>query len=166
MTVRDTHPEIERARAAGVTPLLHIVACGKAKTTTPQAARDLYTGDLTRKHLAWVATRTGEFTDDAPVLIASAKHGLVDPDTTIAPYDETLNDLDADALNAWVELVTAQLAERGLVGCRLAVYGGATYRTALARVGRVHEGLGGGMIGERKHALRKMLDYTANWIAA
>ena len=45
------------------------------------------------------------------VYILSAKHGLVYEDAVLEPYDETLNDLPAEARKAWADRVLGQLAQ-------------------------------------------------------
>ena len=47
----------------------------------------------------------------APGLILSAKHRLVHPDTVIAPYDETLNNMRVAARRNWAERVELQMDE-------------------------------------------------------
>ena len=44
-----------------------------------------------------------------PWFILSAKHGLVVPDTTIQPYDETLKNLPRDGRRAWAQRVISQM---------------------------------------------------------
>lgn len=75
---------------------LFVVACGAAKRDHPAPARDLYTGDHFRYVLTGVE-READATLQAlgihpRVLILSAEHGLVDPDTVLAPYERTMTD--------------------------------------------------------------------------
>lgn len=60
--------------------VLTIIPCGKAKLHHPAEAWRLYTGRPFRANWTW-GTSVGD------VLILSAKHGLLDPTTVIAPYD-------------------------------------------------------------------------------
>jgi Family of unknown function (DUF6884) len=46
------------------------------------------------------------------IYILSAKHGLVDLDTTIEPYNVTLNEMTTSERKTWAEAVVAQLGKR------------------------------------------------------
>lgn len=174
MPVNDTHPEVTTARRAGIAPVVYVVACGKAKQATAAPAAELYTGDLTAKQIAWVATRRGPFGHRAPALIASALHGLVDFDTELEPYDVTLNDFTPAQLAAWADLVAAQAAERGLSDATCWVHGGRRYTAALRKAfARVYNDdttdnafrTRSLELGERKAALKKLLAYNAAYAA-
>lgn len=162
--VNANHPEVAKARQAGIAPAIWIVACGKAKQATTTTARDLYTGDLTRKQIAFAASRGTAFGGESPVLIASARYGLVDLDTPVAPYDVTLADFDESQLVMWVELVAAQAAERGIDAAQVHLLAGGRYEVALrAAFDRVAAVWTGGyraraaFMGERKAALTRLL---------
>jgi len=61
-----------------------LVGCVKSKRDRPSPARDLYTSPLfrgRRRHVEQTCDRW---------FVLSAKHGLVDPDTVLEPYDQTL----------------------------------------------------------------------------
>jgi hypothetical protein len=66
---------------------LVVVPCSRAKLDTPAPAGRLYTGPL---HLA--ARRAAERMRARRVLVLSARHGLVDLDTVIEPYDLAMGD--------------------------------------------------------------------------
>lgn len=172
--VTTTHHEVAKAREAGILPEVYVVACGKSKRSEATRAADLYTGDLTAKQIAWVSTRRGPFGTQAPALIASALHGLVDFDTELEPYDVTLNDFTPAQLEAWSNLVAAQAVERGIEDARVTVHGGARYTKALRKAfTRVHnpdttEGTFRSKsleLGERKAALKSLLDWNASYVA-
>lgn len=166
MEANANHPAAQAARKARVMPHLYVVACGKAKRTEATRAADLYTGDLTAKQIAWVATRTDAFGGPAMTLIASALHGLVDFDTELEPYDVTLNDATPAELADWAALVARQAADRGLADARVTVYGGRRYAAAItaafAQVANPDTTQGTFRtrsleLGERKAALKKLL---------
>lgn len=79
--------------------ILFVVACGRSKADHPAPARDLYTG----AHFTYVldgveqeAVRTQRALGvDVAVRILSARWGLLDPDTMLAPYDTTVGDEEA-----------------------------------------------------------------------
>ena len=103
-----------------------IVGCGKAKAAESCAAGELYTGGLFRatfdhaKHWHQI------------VYIVSAKYGLLDPSSTIAPYDETLATKSPAQRAAWARKVAAELADkmRGKVW-NVTIYAGADYARPL-----------------------------------
>ena len=67
---------------------LFLIACAKTKRSTRSPARDLYRSPLFLKSLAYAE----QHADD--VLILSAKHGLVELDAELDPYDLTIGNLD------------------------------------------------------------------------
>jgi hypothetical protein len=81
-----------------------LVSCVKTKAERACQARDLYTSAwftkarslIERSRLTW--------------FILSAEHGLVDPQTVIAPYEKTLNKMGAGERKAWAERVIGQMA--------------------------------------------------------
>ncbi len=62
-----------------------LIACSKTKAAFAAAARDLYTGDFFRKGQAYADKHLDGFA------ILSAKHGLLDADDVVAPYNERLS---------------------------------------------------------------------------
>lgn len=78
------------------TTYLFVVPCGANKLGWSAPARELYTGSYFREVLAAAeleaAATTDELGIDTRVMILSAAHGLVDPDTVLAPYDITMTD--------------------------------------------------------------------------
>jgi len=82
---------------------LFLVSCVSKKCQMPSPARDLYVSPWFLKARAFVE-RSG-----MPWFILSAKHGLVVPDTTIQPYDETLKNLPRDGRRAWAQRVISQM---------------------------------------------------------
>lgn len=71
--------------------ITYVVPCGAGKATLPAPARDLYTGSMFR-HVFANAERCARLDEEygrgpARVLILSAKHGLIEPDAVVAPYD-------------------------------------------------------------------------------
>ena len=125
---------------AEVLPALVLVGCGrdKIKTSQPVKASTLYSGALFKARMQ-AAIQTGQ-----PWLILSAKHGLVDPDHLLAPYDCSMDDLSAAERTALQHNIRAALL--GLFDGRLntiskviEVHAGADYVKA---VRNALEGLG------------------------
>lgn len=82
-----------------------LVSCGKSKLTHATPARDLYTGQLFQAARAYVEAQ------GCPWWILSAKHGLLHPETVIAPYDVTLTAMKHEQRRAWAERVLGQIAQ-------------------------------------------------------
>jgi hypothetical protein len=77
-----------------------------------------------------------------PWFVLSAKHGLLDPDDVISPFDVQIDDQSAAYRTAWGEWVVAQLADRlQLDGVTVEVHGGVDFaqplRQPLVRRGAV-----------------------------
>jgi hypothetical protein len=75
-----------------------------------------------------------------PWFVLSAKHGLLDPDDVVGPFDVLFGDQSLGYRTAWGEWVVAQLADRvRLTGTTVEVHGGVDFaqplRTPLARRG-------------------------------
>ena len=63
-----------------------LISCSKSKLARPAPARELYTGQLFKKAVAWAERQGHQW------FVISALHGLVTPSQTIAPYDYSLKD--------------------------------------------------------------------------
>jgi hypothetical protein len=61
--------------------------------------------------------------------ILSAKHGLVDPEQVLEPYDESLVGKPSSALERWATVVLQQLTDRlgDVSGYRFEIHAGAAY---------------------------------------
>ena len=121
-------------------PTGHVVllGCVKSKAATLQPARALYTSPLWHRRLSY-AERAG-----LPWFVLSAKHGVVDPDDVISPYDVSLRAATSAYRAAWGEFVAQQLATRfSLRGLVVEVHAGDPYvdavRGPLTRLGAIVE---------------------------
>lgn len=72
-----------------------LVACVAKKLDRPAPARDLYISAWFRKARAYVERQGRQW------FILSAKHGLIDPDDVISPYDESLVRMPASERLVW-----------------------------------------------------------------
>jgi hypothetical protein len=111
-------------------PNIGLVACSAAKATRPAPARDLYVSPLFRAGRAYAERCYGS----GNWLILSARHGLVDPDQVLAPYDLSLRQLPAGQREAWGDRVAVDLTDRFPAGTVLWFHAGALYRDAIAPV--------------------------------
>jgi hypothetical protein len=67
-----------------------------------------------------------------PWFVLSAKHGLLDPDDVISPFEVQIDDQSATYRTAWGEWVVAQLADRlQLDGVTVEVHGGVDFAQPL-----------------------------------
>ena len=84
-----------------------LVSCVSKKRDRPAEAWDLYQSTLFKKSLAYARILNPDH-----ILILSARHGAIDLDEEVAPYDETLNRMRAAKIRAWSERVLEQLQGR------------------------------------------------------
>ena len=82
-------------------PVLVLVGCGSAKRDVPTCAGDMYTGSLFRAH------RKIADSYRAPMMILSAKHGVISSRQVIEPYNSVLT---TDTVTVWERAVLEQLA--------------------------------------------------------
>jgi hypothetical protein len=120
-----------------------LVACAAQKLDHPAPARDLYISPLFRKAAAYCEKEYDEW------YILSARLGLLDPETVVAPYNVTLNTMPRDERLRWGELLQRQLSERGLIDADLYLHAGARYRESFAGMPNAHAPLAGLGIGQQ-----------------
>lgn len=82
-----------------------LVSCVSAKLSEASRAKDLYTSPWFLK-----ARRYAE-ASGCPWFILSAEHGLLHPESTIAPYEKTLNTMPIAERRAWASRVLRQMDE-------------------------------------------------------
>ena len=80
--------------ADGRSPLV-VIGCGRQKGSSPAPAQDLYTSDRFKRSLE-LARRI-----EAPFVILSGKHGIVQPNQTIDPYDVGIGQLSESKRSSW-----------------------------------------------------------------
>lgn len=102
-----------------------LVSCVKTKANTACRAGDLYTSDWFKKAKLLVE-RSG-----LTWYILSAEHGLVDPETIIAPYEKALKKMGVAERNAWGRTVVAQMSARLPDADEVVVLAGVEYRANL-----------------------------------
>jgi len=139
-----------------------LVACAAEKQTQRARAKELYTSDLFKKSRAY-AEYLVESGQAKAWYILSAKHGFLDPDKEIDPYDECLDSRTAEGRRAWSAGVWFDMAKRlKPQPAALIFLAGENYRKTLAVVAeKVYmavevpmKGLG---IGEQKAWLKAAL---------
>lgn len=63
-----------------------LISCSKSKLAKPALARELYTGQLFKKAVAWAERHGHQW------FVISALHGLVAPTQSLAPYNYSLKE--------------------------------------------------------------------------
>ena len=106
---------------------LCLVACVSVKRPVPSRARDLYASPWFRKARACVEAV------GCPWYILSAKYGLLDPNSMIDPYNQTLKTMPVNRRRAWASGVMEQLAPRLAGVGSVAFLAGSAYREFLGR---------------------------------
>lgn len=82
-----------------------LVACVSTKLQERAKARDLYASPLFRLAFAYAKSLEPD-----RIFILSAKHGLLDPDTRIEPYDESLVGAKDGHIREWAKKVFTRLS--------------------------------------------------------
>lgn len=86
--------------------LVYLIACVKEKLDVPARAEDLYIGEVFERNLAFARKMGAD-----SIYILSGKHGLLELDDVIEPYDVNLHNLDADIREAWYQNVLQTLSQ-------------------------------------------------------
>ena len=100
-----------------------LVGCVKRKRDLPSQARDLYISTT------WKYRRQYAELHRRPWFILSAKHGLLEPDSWIEPYDLALSDFSAFERREWSKRVSVDLIARfqDLAGKTIEIHVGKDY---------------------------------------
>jgi hypothetical protein len=135
-----------------------LVACAKLKADRPMKAKELYVS-----HQFRMARRYAEQKGDR-WFILSAAHGLLHPEMTVAPYDQTLSRMKIAERKTWAEKVKTQINGIQILDDKVIVLAGLAYRLELMpflhqRFGTVEVPMRGLKQGEQ---LRWLKDSTRN----
>jgi hypothetical protein len=104
-----------------------LVACSCKKLPSAAPAKDLYQG--TRFQLSY---RFAQQQHPDAIYLLSPKHGLVEPDTVLEPYDETLAQASPERVSEWARQIIRELKSRETNGTAYTILGPAEYCSALA----------------------------------
>jgi hypothetical protein len=146
------------ATSAPTVRTLLVQSCSKSKNRPNGAvdALDLYSGFFFR--ILKKARREGAFDPAIDLCILSAKHGLLDPESSIERYDREMDQTRAVEL---APRVTEALAARAGSYDRVVVNAGRVYRAALHgltdSVTTPVYYIDGGGIGEKGHILKRLV---------
>ena len=111
---------------------IYLVACVNKKHLVPMKARDLYTSPLFAKSVEFAESQADQW------FILSAKHGLLDPDRVIEPYDHSLRSMGAAERRIWAQGVARSLLPRLNRSDRVVMFAGKLYRENLVSPIREH----------------------------
>lgn len=83
-----------------------LISCVSQKLPHKACAEDLYTSTLFKLNLKYARKLKPD-----EIFILSAKHGLLELDAELAPYNVTLNEMRSAERKAWATTVLKQLAK-------------------------------------------------------
>lgn len=104
-----------------------LVACAKTKLCVPAPARDLYQSALFKRASAYCDRTYDRW------YILSAKHGLLQPDRVIEPYDKTLKTMRKEERQRWADMVFEQISAANPPDATYYFHAGQRYREFLIR---------------------------------
>lgn len=90
---------------SGEKPPIFVIGCGRHKKKKPTPAKDLYTSDRFKRSKS-IASNVG-----SSFFVLSAKHGLLQPDQLVEPYDVDICTLDAEIKSQWARKVLEALSD-------------------------------------------------------
>lgn len=108
-----------------LTDALILVSCVSQKMDEPAPARLLYQSVWFKTVRAFIEARNADW------LILSAQHGLISPETRIAPYEKTLNSAGVAERRAWADKVYGQIQLNLQGKRRIVIFAGERYREFL-----------------------------------
>jgi DGQHR domain-containing protein len=131
-----------------------LVGCCRQKLSHAAPARELYTSPLFQLAARYCSATCDQW------FVLSARHGLVEPDQVLEPYDDALEGRRQSEREAWAERVVWQLRQRGLLeaGHRFQIHAGAVYAEFLAPLLKAEQPLRGLPIGRRLSWYRSRLE--------
>ena len=112
-------------RTMGRGPTTYLVACVGKKCGHAMPAKELYLSDWFGRARAFVERHEGRW------FILSAKWGLVAPEQSIEPYDQTLNEMAIAQRRQWAHNVQSQMDVSLPLRGRCVVLAGRRYREFL-----------------------------------
>jgi 5'-3' exonuclease len=87
------------------TQRVSLVGCSGEKVEAEAKAEDLYVSDRFRRSRKWAELAGGHW------YILSGEHGLVSPETSLRPYDKSLEHASQQVRENWADRVVSQLVE-------------------------------------------------------
>ncbi len=104
-----TQPSTGQTRTATQAKLIGLISCTNHKKKCPCTARELYSESVSfPKHLAFAEDKYDR------VYVVSSKHGLVELNQLLSPYDLSLTEYTAEERAAWAKFIAARLRLEGV----------------------------------------------------
>ena len=104
-----------------------LLSCVKSKRSYRCKAGDMYTSPLFRKMMAYARSLKPK-----SIFILSAKYGLLGPEDTIEPYEQTLKTMKSGERRVWAQRVLSELRKHSsLEEDRFVLLAGSPYRENL-----------------------------------
>lgn len=133
------------------------IACSSKKHPRKTKAKELYTSTLFKLSLAFARTLQPD-----NIFILSAKHGLVELEQELKPYEQTLNTMPVHKVKNWAENVREQMETKGIdfKNDEIVFLAGEKYRKyILPHLQNVYVPLQGMRIGEQLQYLKNKVGY-------
>ncbi len=86
-------------------PPIILIGCGRHKKRSPTRAGDLYTSSRFKISKEIAANISSQF------FVLSAKHGLLEPDQVVDPYDVDISSLNDQEVILWAESVVSSISK-------------------------------------------------------
>jgi hypothetical protein len=119
-----------KAQKIAINGTIVLVSCVGEKLQETSKAKDLYRSDWFIK-----ARKYAEQNGDNWAIL-SAKHGLINPESEVNPYEQTLNTMPSGEREKWAIRVEKDIRDTVALGSRLVILAGTKYREKL--IGRLH----------------------------
>jgi len=112
-----------------------LISCVSKKLSHRAKTKEIYISTLFKLNLNYAQSLHPD-----KIYVLSAKHGLLDLDTEIDPYNQTLNSMSENENKAWAESVLKQLGEQvDLKNDHFVFLAGQKYRKNLVPVIKSYE---------------------------
>lgn len=130
-----------------------LISCVSRKQSHKAKAGELYASTLFRLSFKYAVSLS-----PADIYILSAKHGLLEPEREIEPYEQTLNNMRATELREWGNNILQQLRQvTSLEEAEFIILAGDKYRKfLLPHIKNVSVPLKGLRIGEQLRHLKEL----------
>jgi len=127
-----------------------IISCCKVKMERPAPAKNFYCSQLFTATRRYVEREIQRGNLDG-WFVLSAKHGLIEPEQIVEPYDVTLAKMSSAAKVVWSDQVVADIRRRWKHPelCRFSVFAGMLYAQPFNHFPRTVFPLAGEGIGDR-----------------
>ncbi|WP_407282111.1 DUF6884 domain-containing protein [Methanolobus sp. WCC1] len=130
-----------------------LISCVSKKLDHKSKAEDLYISTLFKYNLQYAKSLGAD-----RIFILSAKHGLLNLEEEIEPYNQTLNNMKAGEIRKWSNKVLSQLKDStDIKNDNFLFLAGASYRkNLLPHISNYEIPLEGMRIGEQLQHLKKL----------